>query len=153
MMPAGCRGRHRDELGRGFHRLPRRSPPGAGAFDLDGVEQALADLNRSLVPERAERAFIASLHLAQRGAGLGTLLGLDRAFGEANFAGLRRYSASPDPRGLCLLGQPLRGGRLPRRRRHGRDRRLRHLLPTANGQIAEVKRHRGRESIGFFFGL
>src|SRR5215218_105228 len=38
----------------------------AGGFDLNTILGLSPELNRSLVPERAERALIASLHLAQR---------------------------------------------------------------------------------------
>jgi carbamoyltransferase len=124
----------------------------AGAFDLDTLLRLSPSLNRSLVPERAERAFIASLHLAQAGAGLGTLLGLDRAFGHAPLAGLRRYAhhlthaayacwGSPFAEAACLVvdGMGETGASA--------------LYAYRDGRVTEVKRHRGRESIGFFFGL
>jgi carbamoyltransferase len=124
----------------------------SGAFDLEALARLSPDLNRSLVPERSERAFIASLHLAQARAGLGTLLGLDRAFGAAPIAGLRRYPhhlthaaygcwGSPFDEATCLVvdGMGETGASA--------------LFAYEGGQIREVRRHRGRESIGFFFGL
>ena len=124
----------------------------AGSFDLDSILGLSPELNRSLVPERAERALIASLHLAQRRAGLGLLLGLDRAGGGRAILGLRRYPhhlahaaygcwSSPFREAACLVvdGMGETGASA--------------LYELEAGQIREVKRHRGRESIGFFFGL
>jgi carbamoyltransferase len=124
----------------------------SGAFAIPALAKLSTDLNRSLVPERAERAFIASLHLAQAGAGLGTLLGLDRAFGCAAIAGFRRYPhhlthaayacwGSPFDEAACLVvdGMGETGASA--------------IFSYRDCRIAEVKRHRGRESIGFFFGL
>lgn len=124
----------------------------AGAFTLPQILSLSPDLNRSLVPERAERAFIASLHLAQSRAGIGTVLGLDRAYGRARVAELRRYGhhlshaayacfGSPFERAACLVvdGMGETGASA--------------IFAYENGEIRELKRHRGRESIGFFFGL
>jgi carbamoyltransferase len=124
----------------------------AGSFSLDALLKLSPELNRSLVPERTERALIASLHLGQQRAGLGTLLGLDRAFGSANVAGLRRYGhhlshaayacwSSPFTDAACLIvdGMGETGASA--------------IFALKDGRITEVKRHRGRESIGFYFGL
>jgi carbamoyltransferase len=124
----------------------------AGSFSLDALLKLSPELNRSLVPERTERALIASLHLGQQRAGLGTLLGLDRAFGSANVAGLRRYGhhlshaayacwSSPFTDAACLIvdGMGETGASA--------------IFALRDGRITEVKRHRGRESIGFYFGL
>ncbi|CAN7719412.1 carbamoyltransferase [Bosea sp. LjRoot9] len=124
----------------------------AGSFSLDAMLKLSPELNRSLVPERTERALIASLHLGQQRAGLGTLLGLDRAFGKANVTGLTRYDhhlshtayacwSSPFTDAACLIvdGMGETGASA--------------IFALADGKITEVKRHRGRESIGFYFGL
>lgn len=124
----------------------------AGSFTLDSLLKLSPELNRSLVPERSERALIASLHLGQQRAGLGTLLGLDRAFGEANVTGLARYAhhlghaayacwSSPFDDAACLVvdGMGETGASA--------------IFALRDGRITEVKRHRGRESIGFYFGL
>ncbi|WNJ91350.1 carbamoyltransferase [Bosea sp. 685] len=124
----------------------------AGSFSLDALLKLSPELNRSLVPERTERALIASLHLGQQRAGLGTLLGLDRAFGKANVTGLTRYDhhlshaayacwSSPFTDAACLIvdGMGETGASA--------------IFALADGKITEVKRHRGRESIGFYFGL
>ena len=123
-----------------------------GAFTIDELLKLSPELNRSLVPERSERALIASLHLGQQRAGLGTLLGLDRAFGKANVTGLKRYGhhlghaayacwSSPFRDATCLVvdGMGETGASA--------------ILALRDGEISEVKRHRGRESIGFYFGL
>lgn len=124
----------------------------AGSFSLDALLKLSPELNRSLVPERTERALIASLHLSQQRAGLGTLLGLDRAFGKANVTGLTRYDhhlshaayacwSSPFTDAACLIvdGMGETGASA--------------IFALTDGKITEVKRHRGRESIGFYFGL
>lgn len=124
----------------------------SGSFSLDALLKLSPELNRSLVPERTERALIASLHLGQQRAGLGTLLGLDRAFGKANVTGLTRYDhhlshaayacwSSPFTDAACLIvdGMGETGASA--------------IFTLADGKITEVKRHRGRESIGFYFGL
>lgn len=124
----------------------------SGSFTLEALLKLSPELNRSLVPERAERAFIASLHLGQQRAGIGTLLGLDRAFGEARITGLKRYGhhlshaayacwSSPFSDAACLIvdGMGETGASA--------------IFALRGGEISEVKRHRGRESIGFYFGL
>ncbi|AMJ63737.1 carbamoyltransferase family protein [Bosea sp. PAMC 26642] len=124
----------------------------AGSFSLDALLKLSPELNRSLVPERTERALIASLHLGQQRAGLGTLLGLDRAFGAANVTGLARFGhhlshaayacwSSPFTDAACLIvdGMGETGASA--------------IFALKDGRITEVKRHRGRESIGFYFGL
>lgn len=124
----------------------------AGSFTLDALLKLSPELNRSLVPERTERALIAALHLGQQRAGLGTLLGLDRAFGKANVTGITRHGhhlshaayacwASPFDNAACLVvdGMGETGASA--------------IFALEGGRIREVKRHRGRESIGFYFGL
>ncbi len=124
----------------------------AGSFTLDALLKLSPELNRSLVPERTERALIASLHQGQQRAGIGTLLGLDRAFGRANVTGLTRFGhhlshaayacwSSPFTDAACLVvdGMGETGASA--------------IFALEGGRIREVKRHRGRESIGFYFGL
>lgn len=124
----------------------------AGSFTLDALLKLSPELNRSLVPERTERALVGSLHLAQQRAGFGVLLGLDRAHGKANVTGLKRYGhhlshaayacwSSPFENAACLVvdGMGETGASA--------------IFALENGRIREVKRHRGRESIGFSFGL
>ncbi|PZU92880.1 MAG: carbamoyltransferase [Chelatococcus sp.] len=123
-----------------------------GAFSLDSLLRLTPELNRSLLPERTERVLAASLHHGQQRAGLGTLLGLDRAFGRAGVTGLKRYGhhlshaafacwSSPFADAACLVvdGMGETGSSA--------------IFALEKGRIREVKRHRGRESIGFYFGL
>jgi carbamoyltransferase len=123
-----------------------------GSFSLEALLKLSPELNRSLVPERTERALIASLHQGQQRAGIGTLLGLDRAFGQANVTGLKRYGhhlshaayacwSSPFTDAACLIVDGM--GEIGASA----------IFALEDGQIREVKRHRGRESIGFYFGL
>jgi carbamoyltransferase len=124
----------------------------SGVFELEKLLKVSTDLNRSLVPERAERALIASLHHAQQRAGLGTLLALDRLGRDKSLIGLRRYPhhlshaayaclSSPFEEAACLIvdGMGETGASA--------------LYAYRDGQLTEIKRHRGRESIGFYFGL
>jgi carbamoyltransferase len=123
----------------------------AGAFAFERLASLSSKLTRSMVPEIAERTFIASLHIGQKRAGLGVLLGLHRAFGKANVK-LRRYGhhlthaaygslASPFDEALCLvvdgMGETGASG----------------IYAYENGRVSELVRHRGRESVGFYFGL
>ncbi|MDB5512678.1 MAG: Carbamoyltransferase [Enterovirga sp.] len=123
-----------------------------GAFRAEAIAALSPELNRSFVPERSERALIASLHLQQRRAGLGTLIGIDRAGGGRSFAGLRRYGhhlshaaygcwSSPFEEAACLVvdGMGETGASA--------------LYGYEDGRLRELKRHRGRGSVGFFFGL
>lgn len=123
-----------------------------GAFSLDALLKLSPAFNRSLVPERSERALIASLHHQQQRAGLGTLLGLDRAFGEAKITGIKRYGhhlshaayacwSSPFRDAACLVvdGMGETGASA--------------IFALEDGRLTELKRHRGRESIGFYFGF
>lgn len=124
----------------------------SGAFTLDALLKLSPEFNRSLVPERSERAFIAALHHQQQRVGLGTLLGLDRAFGEARITELKRYGhhlshaayacwSSPFADAACLVvdGMGETGASA--------------IFALRDGRITELKRHRGRESIGFYFGF
>lgn len=123
-----------------------------GAFDFDAILALSPELNKSMVPERSERAFIASLHLAQRRAGLGTLLGLDRAFGKANVAGLRRYGHHLSHAAYACLGSPFDEATCLVVDGMG-ETGASAVFSYKDGAITELKRHRGRESIGFYFGL
>ncbi len=124
----------------------------AGAFDLGTLADLSPELNRSFVPERAERAFVASLHLAQQRAGLGTLLGLDRAGGGRRFGGLTRHGhhlshaayacgTSPFAEAACLVvdGMGETGASA--------------LYTYREGRLTEMRRQSGRGSIGFLYGL
>jgi carbamoyltransferase len=129
--------------------LERRAA--AGHFAIDQLAGSSHAFNRSLVPQISEDALIGSLHLAQRRAGLGVLIGLFRTFGRSDVS-LRRYShhlthaaygcyGSPFDEATCLVvdGMGETGASS--------------IFRYADGQLSEVVRHRGRESIGFYFGL
>jgi carbamoyltransferase len=123
----------------------------AGGFDFECLAALSNEFTRSMVPEAIERTFIASLHIAQKRAGLGVLLGLFRAFGRANVR-LRRYGhhlthaaygcfASPFDEAISLvvdgMGETGASG----------------IFGYQNGRVNELVRHRGRETVGFYFGL
>ncbi|MDJ1158647.1 carbamoyltransferase C-terminal domain-containing protein [Chelatococcus sp. SYSU_G07232] len=123
----------------------------AGEFTVDRLMQFPAALNRSLVPEIGERGLVASLRIAQEQAGLGLLLGLLHLGRPARFS-LRRYDhhlthaayacfGSPFAEAVCLVvdGMGETGASA--------------IFRYADGRIEEVRRHRGRESVGFYFGL
>ncbi|GJD47512.1 hypothetical protein OPKNFCMD_0220 [Methylobacterium crusticola] len=126
---------------------------GAGAFTLEALNAHPPTLNRSLVPERAERTFIAELGLAQGRAGRGTLLGLDRAHeGRSRVAALRRYPHHLTHAAYGLWGSPFRDATCLVVDGMG-ETGASAIHRMEAGRIAEVKRHRGRESVGFFFGF
>ncbi|WP_407524342.1 carbamoyltransferase family protein [Methylobacterium oryzisoli] len=125
----------------------------AGAFGLENLAGHPPDLNRSLVPERSERTFIAELGVAQARAGYGTLLGLDRAHGgQSRVAALRRYPHHLAHASYGLWGSPFRDAACLVVDGMG-ETGASAIYRMQAGRIAEVKRHRGRESLGFFFGL
>lgn len=123
----------------------------AGAFTVEQIKDLSSALNRSLVPIRAERALIADLHIQQKRAGMGVLIGLDRAFGHARMS-IRRYPhhqthaafaayKSPFAEATCLIvdGMGETGAAA--------------IYRYDEGRIQELRRFRGRESVGFYFGL
>ena len=130
----------------------------AGTFDLPTLAAHPVDLNASFVPEQAERVFIADLHLAQARAGLGTLLALTqdvRTGGSpprARVVDQRRY-----PHHLChaaygLWGSPFAEATSVTVDGMG-ETGASAIHRLKDGQIEEVKRHRGRGSLGFLYGL
>jgi len=130
----------------------------SGAFDLQTLADRPVSLNASFVPEQAERVFSADLHLAQERAGLGTLLALAqdvRTGGgdpRARIVGQRRY-----PHHLChaaygLWGSPFEEATALVVDGMG-ETGASAIYRLAEGRIEEVKRHRGRGSLGFLYGL
>lgn len=124
---------------------------GVGQFDVSAITDLTPELNRSLTPTKSERALISQLNLAQRRAGLGILIGLDRTFGHTNMS-LRRYLhhqthaalgcySAPFEESVCLVvdGMGETGSMA--------------IFQYKDGELKEIRRHRGRESLGFMFGL
>lgn len=150
-IPAGSEVILATSWGEAFTRLLEDSSR-SGAFAFDQLLPLSGDLNRSMVPERTERGFVAELHAAQARAGVAAVVALDRAFGRANIAGLRRYGhhlshaayacfGSPFDAATCLVvdGMGETGASA--------------IYACDGPRLREVKKHRGRESIGFFFGF
>lgn len=135
-----------------------RGQAGAGAFDLMALSAHTTALNRSYVPEQAERVFIADLHGAQERAGHGTLLALNQearitgAAPRATVAGQRRY-----PHHLChaaygLWGSPFETATALVVDGMG-ETGAAAIYRLEGGRITELRRHRGRGSLGFLYGL
>lgn len=124
----------------------------AGAFTLETLLKFSPELNRSLVPERSERAFIASLHLGQQRAGLGTLMGLDRSGVDARIVALRRYGHHASHAAYACMGSPFAEAACLVVDGMG-ETGASAIFEFRDGKVKEAKRHRGRESIGFYFGL
>ncbi|MDP4005297.1 carbamoyltransferase C-terminal domain-containing protein [Methylobacterium sp. NEAU K] len=135
-----------------------RGQAGAGTFDLMALAAHGTALNRSFVPEQAERVFIADLHAAQERAGHGTLLALNHearstgAAPRATIAGQRRY-----PHHLChaaygLWGSPFEEGTALVVDGMG-ETGAAAIYRLQDGRITELRRHRGRGSLGFLYGL
>ena len=135
-----------------------RGQAGAGAFDLDALARHPTGLNRSFVPERAERVFIADLHLAQARAGYGTLLALDQGMRgggrrpRAAVVGLQRHAHHLTHAAYALWGSPFRDATALVVDGMG-ETGAAALYRMRNGRIEEVRRHRGRGSVGFLYGL
>ncbi|SFL38275.1 carbamoyltransferase family protein [Methylobacterium pseudosasicola] len=134
-----------------------RGQAGAGTFDLMALAAHTTALNRSFVPEQAERVFIADLHIAQERVGHGTLLALNqeaRITGapRATIAGQRRY-----PHHLChaaygLWGSPFDAATALVVDGMG-ETGAAAIYRLEGGRITELRRHRGRGSLGFLYGL
>ncbi|MGU3538749.1 carbamoyltransferase family protein [Methylobacterium sp. A54F] len=130
----------------------------SGAFALDALKGHAPVLNRSFVPERAERIFIAELHAMQARAGYGTLLALDqetRGSGgapRATVAAQRRYPHHLTHAAYALWGSPFAEATALVVDGMG-ETGAAALYRLSAGRIAEVRRHRGRGSVGFLYGL
>ncbi|WP_375465243.1 carbamoyltransferase [uncultured Methylobacterium sp.] len=130
----------------------------AGAFTLEALGRHAPVLNRSFVPERAERVFIAELALAQARAGYGTLLALDqetRGHGGAPRAAIvrqRRFAHHLTHAAYALWGSPFSDATALVVDGMG-ETGAAALYRMAAGRITEVRRHRGRGSVGFLYGL
>ncbi len=130
----------------------------SGAFDLPALAQHPSTLNRSFVPERAERVFIADLHAMQARAGNGTILALDnetRGFGgkpRAAIAGRRRYAHHLAHAAYALWGSPFEAATALIVDGMG-ETGAAAIYRLRDGRIEEVRRYRGRGSVGFLYGL
>ena len=134
-----------------------RGQAGAGTFDLMALAAHTTALNRSFVPEQAERVFIADLHGAQERVGHGTLLAINqeaRITGtpRATIAGQRRY-----PHHLCHAAYGLWGSPFVEATALVVDGMgetgAAAIYRLQDGRITELRRHRGRGSLGFLYGL
>lgn len=130
----------------------------AGAFDLPALAVHPSTLNRSFVPERAERVFIADLHAMQARAGNGTMLALDnetRGFGgrqRATITGRRRYAHHLAHAAYALWGSPFEEATALIVDGMG-ETGAAAIYRLKDGRIEEVRRQRGRGSVGFLYGL
>lgn len=130
----------------------------AGAFTLEALGRHAPALNRSFVPERAERIFVAEMAIAQARAGYGTLLALDQETrgrgGEPRAAIVRqvRYPHHLTHAAYALWGSPFADATALIVDGMG-ETGAAALYRMAAGRIAEVRRHRGRGSVGFLYGL
>ncbi|MBB2960650.1 carbamoyltransferase [Methylobacterium sp. R2-1] len=130
----------------------------SGAFDLPALAEHPSTLNRSFVPERAERVFIADLHAMQARAGNGTILALDnetRGFGappRAKIAGRRRYAHHLAHAAYALWGSPFEEATALIVDGMG-ETGAAAIYRLKDGRIEEVRRQRGRGSVGFLYGL
>ncbi|WP_426314070.1 carbamoyltransferase [Methylobacterium fujisawaense] len=135
-----------------------RGQAGTGAFDLMALSAHTTALNRSFVPEQAERVFIADLHGAQERAGHGTLLALNQearitgAAPRATIAGQRRYPHHHCHAAYGLWGSPFDTATALVVDGMG-ETGAAAIHRLEGGRITELRRHRGRGSLGFLYGL
>jgi carbamoyltransferase len=101
-----------------------------------------------LVPQINEDALIGSLHLAQRRAGFGVLIGLFRAFGRSDVS-LRRYSHHLTPAAYGCYGSPFDEATCLVVDGMG-ETGASSIFRYADGRLSELVRHRGRESVGLY---
>ena len=132
---------------------------GSGAFSLEALARHPTRLNRSFVPERAERIFIAELSLAQARTGYGTLQALNqeaRGSGgvpRAEIVALRRYDHHLTHAAYGLWGSPFEEATALVVDGMGETGAAAVYEMTREGGIRELRRQRGRGSLGFLYGL
>ncbi|GEL40840.1 hypothetical protein MEX01_14310 [Methylorubrum extorquens] len=130
----------------------------SGAFELPALAEHPSTLNRSFVPERAERVFIADLHAMQARAGNGTVLALDNETRglsgkpRATIAGRRRYVHHLAHAAYALWSSPFEEATALIVDGMG-ETGAAAIYRLKDGRIEEVRRHRGRGSVGFLYGL
>jgi len=135
-----------------------RGQANSGAFDLATLAAHPSTLNRSFVPERAERILIAELAAAQARVGFGTLLALENEgrgidpTRRATLAAQRRYPHHLSHAAYALWGSPFDEATALIVDGMG-ETGAAALYRLADGRIEEVRRHRGRGSVGFLYGL
>ncbi|MFD0936782.1 carbamoyltransferase N-terminal domain-containing protein, partial [Methylobacterium trifolii] len=135
-----------------------RGQAGSGAFDLTTLATLPTHLNRSFVPERAERIFIAELNLAQMRAGYGTLMALNQeargtgASPRAEIVAQTRHPHHLSHAAYALWGSPFRDATALVVDGMG-ETGAAAIYRMRDGRIEEVRRHRGRGSVGFLYGL
>ena len=130
----------------------------AGAFALEALARHSTALNRSFVPERAERIFVAELAQAQARAGYGTLQALNQDVRDggrprAKIVSQRRYPHHLAHAALGLWGSPFEEATALIVDGMGETGAAAIYRLTREGRIEEVRRHRGRGSVGFLYGL
>lgn len=135
-----------------------RGQQASGAHDLMALAGHPTALNRSFVPERAERIFIADLALAQARAGYGTLLALNQetrgtgAAPRAEIVAQARYPHHLAHAAYALWGSPFRDATAIVVDGMG-ETGAAAIYRLSDGRITEVRRQRGRGSVGFLYGL
>jgi len=123
----------------------------AGTFSLDKVRDSSTEVNRSLVKEYSELVFLAYLHAAQRTAGHGLVHGLQEAFGHSRFQ-IKRYPHHLTHAAYSCLTSPFREAACMVVDGIGEFGSMA-FYRYSDGNIETVKRHKGPESLGFFYGL
>ncbi len=123
-----------------------------GGFALEAIARRGLDLNRSLVPEIAELGLIAGLHQQQERAGRGVLLALARHRGHTRVT-LRRYDHHLCHAAYACWGSPFAEAASLVVDGMGEVGAAAIHRYAGDGRIETLRRHVGRESIGFFFGL
>lgn len=123
----------------------------AGAFKLERVRDSSEEVNRSLVKEYSELVFLAYLHAAQRTAGLGLVHGLHEAFGHSRFL-MKRYPHHLTHAAYCCLTSPFSESACMVVDGIGEFGSMA-FYRYCDGKVQTMRRHRGPESLGFFYGL
>jgi carbamoyltransferase len=125
---------------------------GAGRFDLARVAALAADLGPGLSSGAFERAGLAALHRQQRQAGLGAVTGLEKAFGAARIAAVRRYRHHATHAANAVLSSGCEEAACLVVDGFG-EAGAASLFRYAEGSLAEVPAQFGTVSPGFFYAL
>jgi carbamoyltransferase len=124
----------------------------SGRFDLSRIASLSSDLSGALAPACSERAFLAALHLQQSHAGLGTTIGLERAFGHVRLSDVRRYQHHRCHAALAAYGSPVAEAACLIVDGMGEAGSV-SLFHYADGALADVAATFGTISPGFFYAL
>lgn len=130
--------------------LSRRAA--SGGFELERLADQSQRSGHGMSYTEWGSGFFAALHIQQQSAGLGTLVAMERAFGEVSIAGLRRFRHHLCHAALGAFGSPFDDATCLVVDGMGESGSV-SLFSYAGGELADVPARFGNMSPGFFFAM